>query len=238
MTDEQIAIRLQELADAHELAAEQCELLGRLLTMLTEDPLAPTSIRDRPRALEAHLADSLTALELPALDAPATISDIGSGAGLPGLVLAIARPGARVHLVESQRRKCDFIARAALALKLGNATPVCARVEEWSSGLDRSDVVVARALAAQPVVLEYAAPLLRIGGTLVDFRGRRNHADEQPVPAVAAELGLMRVEVRPVTPFPGAEDHHLHVFVKEAETPQRFPRRAGVARKRPLGAPA
>jgi 16S rRNA (guanine527-N7)-methyltransferase len=238
MTDEQIATRLQELAAAHELGHVQQELLGRLLTLLTEDPLAPTSTRDRPRALEAHLGDSLTALQLPALDAPGAISDIGSGAGLPGLVLAIARPGARVHLVESQRRKCDFITRAALSLKLEHATTVCARVEEWEAGRDRSDVVVARALAAQPVVLEYAAPLLRMGGTLVDFRGHRTPADEPPVLAAASELGLMRTEVRAVAPFPGAEAHHLHVFVKEAPTPDRFPRRAGVARKRPLGAPA
>src|SRR5690348_6141326 len=108
MTDEQIASRLEELATAHGLAPAQQDLLGRLLTLLTEDPLAPTSIRDRRRALEAHLADSLTALALPALDAPGAISDLGSGAGLPGLVLAIARPDARVNLVESQRRKCDF----------------------------------------------------------------------------------------------------------------------------------
>jgi 16S rRNA (guanine527-N7)-methyltransferase len=237
MTDDLTATRLDELAGAYGLDGDQRERLGGLLTLLTEDPLAPTAIRDRARALEAHVADSLTALNVEALRAASTISDIGSGAGLPGLVLAIARPDAQLDLVESQRRKCDFIARAALSLKLENARVVCARVEEWQGGRERSDAIVARALAEQPVVLEYAAPLLRVGGTLVDFRGRRSPADESPALAAAAELGLVRSEVRAVAPFPGAEAHHLHLFVKQAGTPDRFPRRAGVARKRPLGAP-
>jgi 16S rRNA (guanine527-N7)-methyltransferase len=230
------ADRLHELADAHGLSEAQRELLDTLLTLLTEDPLAPTAIRDRARALETHLADSLTALEVDALGRAEAVSDIGSGAGLPGLVLAIARPEAPVRLVESQRRKCDFIARAALALKLENAQVVCARIEEWNEGRGRSDVVVARALAAQPVVLEYAAPLLRLGGTLIDFRGPRVATDEMSALVAAAELGLTRAEIQTVAPFAGAEAHHLHVFVKETETPGRFPRRAGVARKRPLGA--
>jgi 16S rRNA (guanine527-N7)-methyltransferase len=238
MTADATARRLGELAHIYGLSAPQRDLLSGLLTLLTDDALAPTAIRDRARALEMHLADSLTALEVDAVRNAEAIVDLGSGAGLPGLVLAIARPDASVHLVESQRRKCDFIARAALALKLGNTRVVCARIEEWDEGLEQGDVVVARALAAQPVVLEYAAPLLRVGGTLVDFRGRRADTDEQPGLAAAEELGLARTEVRRVAPFPGAEEHHLHIYVKDGPTPARYPRRAGVARKRPLGVPA
>jgi 16S rRNA (guanine527-N7)-methyltransferase len=113
---------------------------------------------------------------------------------------------------------------------------VCSRAEEWREGVSRCDVVTARALAPQPVVLEYAAPLLRMGGTLVDWRGRRDEAAEEAAQRAAALLGLSRAEIRRVIPFEGASDHHLHVFVKTGETPARFPRRAGIARKRPLGA--
>jgi 16S rRNA (guanine527-N7)-methyltransferase len=235
MTDA-VAARLRELAAAHGLDEVQHERLGRLLALLTDDPLAPTAVRDPARALETHVADSLTALAVDALDDAGVAGDIGSGAGIPGLVVAIARPSTEIHLVESQRRKIDFIARAALALRLENATPVCARIEEWSDGHGRCDVVLARALASQPVVLEYAAPLLRIGGVLVDFRGRRNAGEETPALTAAEELGLGRTEVHAVAPFPGAEAHHLHVFRKHGPTDSRFPRRAGVARKRPLGA--
>jgi len=95
--------------------------------------------------------------------------------------------------------------------------------------------VLARALGPQPVVLEYAAPLLALGGSLVDWRGRRDRAQEEAGAAAAEELALARVEIRRVEPFEGVTDHHLHLFVKVGSTPERFPRRAGVARKRPLG---
>jgi 16S rRNA (guanine527-N7)-methyltransferase len=112
----------------------------------------------------------------------------------------------------------------------------CDRAEEWGAGEAQNDVVVARALAAQPVVLEYAAPLLRLGGTLVDWRGKRDRRDEGAAAQAADELGLQLVEVRRVEPFAAANDRHLHVYVKAGETPARFPRRAGIARKRPIGA--
>jgi 16S rRNA (guanine527-N7)-methyltransferase len=84
-------------------------------------------------------------------------------------------------------------------------------------------------------VLEYAAPLLRVGGSLVDWRGALGRLEEAAAARAAAELGLRRVDVRRVEPFAGARQHHLHVYLKLRETPARFPRRAGIARKRPLG---
>ena len=113
---------------------------------------------------------------------------------------------------------------------------VCARAEEWRAGSEAHDLVVARALAPQPVVLEYAAPLLRVGGRLVDWRGRRDGAEEERGARAAAELGLRpRRGASPSQPFAGAHSRHLHVFEKVGTTPPRFPRRPGMARKRPLG---
>ncbi len=140
-----------------------------------------------------------------------------------------------MSLVESNGRRCDFLARMCSAAGIRNATPVRTRAEEWLEGLRASDVTVARALAPQPVVLEYAAPLLRVSGTLVDWRGRRNAEEEAAAGRAARELGMERVEVRSVHPFEGARERHLHVFAKLRATPERFPRRAGMARKRPLG---
>jgi 16S rRNA (guanine527-N7)-methyltransferase len=182
-----------------------------------------------------HVADSLEALEIDAVRAASQIADIGSGAGFPGMALAVALPGAEVSLVESNARKCEFLERASRAAEVKNAHVICARVEQWRDGLERNDVVVARALAAQPVVLEYAAPLLRLGGTLVDWRGQRNAAEEGDAACAAQQLGLRLVEIRHTEPYQGARHHHLHVYEKAAQTPPRFPRRVGVARKRPLG---
>jgi 16S rRNA (guanine527-N7)-methyltransferase len=218
------------------LGRTQRRQIDTLLRMLEKDPLAPTTIRDRGEAQRMHVADSLVALELEALSAAGQIADLGSGAGFPGLAIAVARSAAEVHLIESQRRRCEFLLRAREAAGLENVSVVCTRAEEWLEGRLRNDAVLARALAAQAVVLEYAAPLLRLGGSLIDWRGRRDEAQEEQADRAAAELGMRRVEVRRVEPFAGARDRHLHVFVKSGETPSRFPRRAGAAAKSPLGA--
>ncbi len=217
------------------LNARQRGQLAALLELLCADEHAPTAIREPERAARLHLADSLTGLALAAIGAAGRIADLGSGAGFPGLALAVALPAAAVDLVESQRRRCDFLRRACAAAEIENARVVCARVEEWGAGIARNDVVVARALAAQPVVLEYAAPLLRLGGTLVDWRGRRDAQEERAAACAAEQLGLGLIEVRHVEPYSGARNHHLHVYEKTGATPSRFPRRAGVARRRPLG---
>ena len=217
------------------LNAGQISQLAAVLRMLEADEHAPTAVRAAEQALDVHVADSLAALELDAVRTAQRIADLGSGAGFPGLALAVALPAAEVSLVESQRRRCEFLERVCAAAGIENARVVCARVEEWRDGLGRNDAVVARALAAPPVVLEYAAPLLRLGGCLVDWRGRRVRREEDAALRAAAELGLRRVEVRRVEPFQGARDRYLHLYLKVRDTPARFPRRPGIARKRPLG---
>jgi 16S rRNA (guanine527-N7)-methyltransferase len=224
----------RKLVDAFGLTGKQRSQLEALLLALSADD-APTTVRDPLLAADVHLADSLVALELDVVRQAAQIADLGSGAGFPGLPLAVALPAAKLSLVESQRRKCGFLERALAAAGLENARVVWSRAEEWREGFDTHDVVVARALAAQAVVLEYAAPLLRSGGTLVDWRGRRNAGEERSAALAAAELGLRLLEIRRVEPYAEARDHHLHLYVKIAPTPSRFPRRPGVARKRPLG---
>src|ERR1700727_3331721 len=97
--------------DRYELSAQQHKQIDGLLDVLERDDRAPTAVRDRARALEVHIADSLVALDLDLLRDVRDVVDLGAGAGFPGLVLAVALPRARVHLIESQRRKCEFIER-------------------------------------------------------------------------------------------------------------------------------
>lgn len=226
---------ISALAGRYDLTAPQARQLQTLLECVAGDRSAPTTLTDAGAINRDHLADSLVALELPEVRAAATIADLGSGAGFPGLPLAIALPAAQVSLVESNGRKSEFIAASAAACGLGNTEVVHARAEEWREGVDRCDLVVVRALAPLAVVAEYAAPLLRIEGALVAWRGRRDADDEARGARAADELGLeARAPIR-VEPYPGALHRHLHVMKKVAPTPTRFPRRAGVARKRPLG---
>jgi 16S rRNA (guanine527-N7)-methyltransferase len=229
---------LAELATRFELGNDAVERLHKLLTLVARDPHAPTTVRDTPGILGDHIADSLIALELPAVRRAVSVADIGSGAGFPGLPLAVALPHAAVALVESSARKCEFIIRAVAACALTNTSIVHARAEGWTDGIGSSDLVTARALAPLDVVAEYAAPLLRIGGSLVAWRGRRDPAAEASASRAAEQLGLKPADVLHVEPYIGAEHRHLHLFLKVSDTPPRFPRRPGVARRRPLGAGA
>jgi 16S rRNA (guanine527-N7)-methyltransferase len=226
---------LASLSDRYGLDSRQLAQLGAILRELQNHKGAPTTVRDAQLAVDVHLADSLTALELSVVRSARTIADLGAGAGFPGLPLAVTLPGSEIRLIESQARKCAFIELVCAAAEVENARVVCARAEKWREGVGRNDVVVARALAAQPVVLEYAAPLLRLGGVLVDWRGRRSTEEETLAVCAAERLGLRLLEIRHTAPYEGSRHHHLHVYEKAAETPHRFPRRVGVARKRPLG---
>lgn len=228
--------RLEQLAAQYALSPAAVGALERLLEALTAQPSAPTAVRDPARAVDTHVADALVALDVAPVRAARRIADLGAGAGLPGLVLAAALPEADVSLVESNRRKCEFIACAASQMRLGNVAVVADRAESWRAGIGVHDLVTARALAPLPVLVEYAAPLLAPGGALLAWKGRRSEDEEADGIAAAAATGLELAEVRAVRPWDGAERLHLHLYLKVGDTPSRFPRRPGMASKRPLRA--
>ena len=219
----------------YDLPAGSAAPLYALIALLARDEHAPTAVRDPLKAVDVHLADSLVALELDEVRHARRIADVGSGSGFPGLPLAIALPQAWLALVESNARRASFLEGAAATTGLSEIEVVNARVEEWEDGLGACDLVVVRALAPLAVVVEYAAPLLGLGGTLVAWRGRRDVEAERAGARAASEVGLEVVPPRRVAPYPGAEHRYLHLMSKVRETPARFPRRAGMALKRPLG---
>jgi 16S rRNA (guanine527-N7)-methyltransferase len=226
--------RLAELARRWELPAAAPAQLRTILAAVEEEPTSITTVRDPAVGVDVHAADSLSGLAVPEMRTADRIADLGAGGGFPGLALAVALPGATVTLVESAGKKCDFLRRAAAAAALDNVRVVNARAEAWRDGLGSQDVVTARALAPLNVLAEYAAPLLRDGGLLVAYKGRRDPSEEAAGMAAAAILGL---EVRPPLPVEGragADERHLHLYLKVGPTPDRFPRREGMARKRPL----
>ena len=227
---------LDELAERFSLPARARASLAALGAARQSEPDPPTAIRELPDILRRHLADSLVALELAEVRTAAVVADVGSGAGFPGLPLAIALPRARFELVESARRKCAVIDRLASTAGARNVRSIAMRVEELgrADGREAYDAVLLRAVGSLPLVAEYGAPLLRVGGALVAWKGARNAAEEGAGDSAAAELGLGRARVVPVTPFSGAHSRHLHVFVKSEPTPTAFPRRPGLAAKRPL----
>ena len=231
-----VKARLDALADQYALPASATAQLATLLDLVADEPASITSVRDPERGVDVHVADSLVALDLEVVRAADAIADLGSGGGFPGLALAVALPWARVVLVESVGRKCAFLERAAIELGLDNVAVVNARVEAWPAGIGANDVVTARAVAPLGVLVEYAAPLLREGGTLVAWKGRRDPGEEADAAVAAAALGMDPPAPRPVGPFAGADARTLYLSMKVRTTPGGYPRRAGMARKRPFRA--
>ncbi|TMK39178.1 MAG: 16S rRNA (guanine(527)-N(7))-methyltransferase RsmG [Actinobacteria bacterium] len=229
-----VRARLGELVARHGAPGGADACLARLLELLAADPHAPTAVRDPARAVESHIADSLAGLELAAVRAARTLADVGSGAGFPGLPLACSLPHARIALVESAGRKASYLTRTARALGRDNVEVVARRAEQWREGRGSQDAVLARALAPLGVILEYAAPLLRDGGVAVAWKGRRDPDEERAGGRAAEALGFDGGQVIPVAGPAGAQARYLHLYLKVRPTPERFPRRAGMAAKRPL----
>jgi 16S rRNA (guanine527-N7)-methyltransferase len=194
-------------------------------------------VTDPGRAWRVHVADSLSGLEFQPLRDAARIADIGSGAGFPGLVLAVALPDARVDLIESVGRKCDFIRRAIDAAGIANARVINARSEELATGEGREAyaAVTARAVGRLSTLAELASPLLEENGALIAWKGKRDPDEEAQLLRAAEKLAMRPEEIRHVGPYAGSEHRHLHLVRKDGPTPDDLPRRPGMAKKRPRG---
>ena len=190
------------------------ERLGRWLAAVVATP-GLTAIADIGEARRMLLEDSLRAVEL-VRGFAGSIVDVGSGGGAPGIPLAVSLPDRDVTLLESNGRKCEFLRAWAPA----NATVVQGRAENQQ--IEAHDVAVAKALAPPPVAAEWCLPLVREGGAAFLWLGPK--ADTEVLARVARRLGGELADLR----------DGIAVLRKVEPTPDGFPRRVGVARKRPL----
>jgi 16S rRNA (guanine527-N7)-methyltransferase len=208
-----------------------------VLELLAEERASVSAVTDPARAWKVHVADSLTGLEVPELRAASTIADIGSGAGFPGLVLAVALPSARVDLIESVGRKCEFIQRAIDGGSIANAKVINLRSEDLAAegGREAYAAVTARAVGRLSTLAELASPLLRDDGVLVAWKGKRDPGEEEQLTNAVSGLAMQPERILHVGPYAGSEHRHFHVVRKAGPTPEKLPRRAGMAKKRPYG---
>ncbi len=203
-----------------------------------------TAIKHRELAWSRLIVDSLTPLPgLPDGDdredgaLPLKLVDIGTGAGLPGIPLAIARPDVQVTLIDGTGKKIRFLESVVAELKLDNVTPLNARVEDV--GQDPAhratyDVAVSRAVGPLPVVLEYSLPLLAKGGTMLAMKGPK--AEQELRDSGDAMVTLGAGEVTVVDAYPESFDNELVIVMvtKEDATPKDYPRPSGTPKKEPL----
>lgn len=197
-----------------------------------------TAVRDFDGAWIKHIIDSLQALPTGLLEGRKSLVDVGAGAGFPGLALAVARPDLRVQLLDSTRKKCDFIDATAKMLEL-NARAQCGRAEEFGQTVvwrERFDLATARAVGNFSEVCELTLPLVKTGGHLLLWRGVAAGEEVKNGGKMLKELGAdpHRVEIRPYT-LPGHDiPYHLVVIPKVKNTPKMFPRRVGIPKSQPL----
>jgi 16S rRNA (guanine527-N7)-methyltransferase len=221
----------------------QLAAFGRFRELLLEwnERLNLTAITDPQEVLTHHFLDSLSAAQAVPVElreGAARVIDVGSGAGFPGLALAIAFPKWRVTALEATGKKVKFLEHVASVLRLTNARPLEGRAEVLAHNKEergRYDVVTARALAPLPTLLEYCEPFARAGGVTIAPKKGDVAAELEAGRAAAALLGGRMEEPMAVT-APGLEDERILVLVhQERLSLPLYPRAAGAPTKRPLG---
>lgn len=187
-----------------------------------------------------HVLDSLSCFLFQPLSGAVKLADVGSGGGLPGIPIKIARPGLQTTLIESTGKKSRFLDHAIGTLALNGVTVANARVEELarrSTNRGKYDVATTRAVAHLSVVAEYCVPLLRVGGFAVSMKASLGSAEYTEGRRAAESLGARLSEciTVPFLPEIGDKERQLVVIEKVRETHSRYPRKPGTPAKRPLG---
>jgi 16S rRNA (guanine527-N7)-methyltransferase len=199
-----------------------------------------TALRDPDAIDRRHIVEAVAFVEdlehLGLLPSGAAMLDLGTGAGLPGIPMKLVRPDLRLALLESEAKKCAFLRTVVSDLDLDDTDVLEGRAEDF--GRDPAhrecyDLVVARAVAPLPVLVEYALPFLRVGGHLAGTKGSALPGEVARSGRALRELGGELVEQAPFA-APFSPPQTIVVVRKLAPTPERFPRRVGVAAKRPL----
>lgn len=215
-------------------------VIGAYLRLLMEanQQFNLTAIRDLESAWRRHILDSLTLLPfLKKLSKGAGVIDIGSGGGLPGVPVAIARGDLRVTLLEATGKKAGFLQRCVEELPLPDARVVLGRAE--TVGQDpqhrqRYDVALCRAIGPMSELLEYALPLVRMGGRLLAMKGPGVVEELEGAGDALAVLGGGEIEIVPAYPQGHEVESVIVVVGKDRPTPKTYPRRPGVPRQSPL----
>ena len=238
MNEKMIAARLEEngIPRGPELPGK-LEIYFRLLTEWNRK-MDLVADAEETELLDRHLMDSLTVLKTGLLDGAETLIDVGTGAGFPGLVLALARPDMRVTLLDSQQKRLSFLREAADRTGAGNVTLVHARAEDGAREAalrEAFDIAAARAVAPLNVLCEYLLPFVRTGGRMLCWKGPSLREETEAGRRAAFLLGG-RLEEPVAAPVAGRDwEHVILPAVKTGKTPKIYPRKAGTPKAKPLG---
>lgn len=194
-----------------------------------------TAITDKSDIVTKHVIDSLSVASL--LPLGAKIIDIGSGAGFPGIPLAIARPDTSLCLFDSLAKRVNFLNAVILELKLQNACAIHGRAEAFGilpNYRDVYDVAIARAVAPLPLLLEYCLPFVKPGGLFLAMKGPGAKDELGLSDRALTVLGGIISEIRTLTLSGGEMERNIVVVKKTGRTPKGYPRKSGRISKEPL----
>jgi 16S rRNA (guanine527-N7)-methyltransferase len=217
------------------LGTASAEPLRILIAEVLKDDIPEKYGREIGHVIE----DSLYGLSINSVAEATRAADVGSGYGFPGLALAAAMPRATWTLVEFDPVRSAFLDRTMKLMGITNADVINWPVENWRDGIGQHDLVTARNVAALSTMVEWAAPLLKVGGTAMIWARARDEVEEADAGAAAAATGLTLIEVIQASPdlkSKGGEKRHIHVLRKDAETPAEFPRPRKAALREPIRA--
>ena len=218
------------------LSEEQMELMSKFYVFLidTNNKMNLTAITEPAQVAEKHMADSLRLL--PYLKKGDMLADVGTGAGLPGIPLAIACPDVKVVLVESMQKRVNYLEAVVSHLGLKNIEIVCARAEEIGQEAkyrEKFNIATARAVAALPVLAEYLLPLVKIGGKVLAMKSIK--AEEELMSSQNAINILGGAKVNKVDYELLSGEHRSIIMVEKIKTtPKSYPRKVGMPAAKPL----
>lgn len=227
-----------ELRERFSLTDTMCHQLAQYHDILLDwnTRMNLTAIKETPAVIEKHFLDSLLLLEDIAFKKGDTLLDVGTGAGFPGMVLAIARPDIQVDLLDSLSKRIRFLEEVVTQLGLQNVSCYHDRAELFAKNATRRDAYdwsIARAVARLPLLAEYCLPFVKVGGGFIACKGP-DGAQELAEAKKAIQTLSARHEKTFYHELPSGETRIILWIKKLQPTSARFPRQAGLAAKKPI----
>lgn len=207
------------------------------LVMQTNEHTNLTAITGSIESAKKHFLDSVNPIAMTLMKNSESVIDIGSGAGFPGIPLAVLNPDVLFTLVDTRKKRCDFMEYAVEHLKLNNITIVWKRAEDLGKDItyrEQYDLACARALAAMPTLLEYLVPFVKLGGYTMLYKGSMAQDELNSAQNAIDTLGMGEFTIAPYSVYEESSKYAMVYGTKIKPTPVKYPRKSGMASKRPL----